>query len=431
MSGLVESFATGGDVAFVSGSLTDDVASCDHDGYLDEGETGTLAITLQNTGAVTLENTTATVTSATPGVTFPSGNTINFPSSTGFSNAVGMLQVRLQGAGPGPIPLSFQLSYGDPAQMTPNPQSVTVNAWGRANEAPSTTETMEERLTAFTYAQNPAYFIPALFSKREVGPGDSRLFGPDVFLEADSWAVSPPLHVAPSGDFTFTFSHSHSFSYYAPTATAYDGGMIEITNSGGAIWDDIGAFASPGYGGTLYQGRGNPLTGRPAYVGRNASYPASDLVTVNLGTAYADQTVQIRFRIGCDFGYLDYGWLIDDIAFSNITNQPFQSIVADASVCAQTAVGDDLPTELAFAIAGATPSRGDVGLRFALPTATRVQVAMFDVAGRKVAMLANGAYEPGRYSTTWKRGGAGGSGVYFARMMAGGRTLTQRVVVLR
>src|SRR4029078_13473635 len=83
-AGVVESYSVGGDVAYVSGTITDDVGSCDHDGYLDKRESGTLTITLRNTGAVTLNNTTATVTSPTTGVTFPSGNTINFPSSAVF-----------------------------------------------------------------------------------------------------------------------------------------------------------------------------------------------------------------------------------------------------------------------------------------------------------------------------------------------------------
>jgi hypothetical protein len=427
-SGVVESFVVGGDVAFVSGSVIDDLGSCDHDGYLDEGETGTLTVTLRNSGAVTLNSTTATVTSPTTGVTFPSGNTINFPSSAVFTNTVASLPVKLTGAGPGPIALSFQVSYGDPAQVTPNPQNATVTAYGRVNETPSATETMEEQLPGFTFATNPS-FADAPFSKLEVSGTDHKLFGPDPGSQADTWAMSPPLNVAATGSFSFTFSHSFSFEQDA--TNAYDGGMIELSNNGGASWVDIGASASPGYNGTLFTGSNNPLSGRNAFVRTSPSYPSSNLVTVNLGTTYAGQTVQIRFRIGCDEAAGGAGWQIDDIAFSNITNLPFQSIVADPGVCAATAVGDDLPTELAFAIAGATPSRGDVGLRFALPTATHVNIAVFDVTGRKVATLADGAYEPGRYNTTWKRGGAGGSGVYFARMMAGGRTLTQRVLVLR
>jgi len=432
---VVESFAAGGDVAFVSADVTDDLASCDNDGYLDEGESGTLTITLQNIGAVPLDNTTATVTSATPGLTFPAGTTIHFPSSAAYSNTVGMLPVKLQGAGPGPITLSFQVSYGDPAQATPNPQNATVHVYGRANEVASATETMEERLPGFTLPQNPAY-PHVRFSKLEVAAGDHGLFAPNSYLAADAWAVSPPLDVAPAGDFTITFSHAFRFERLTLTDAIWfiDGGLIEL-NNGGATWRDIGAFASPGYNETLRQETSNPLTGRNAFAGESPSYPASNLVTVNLGTQYAGQTVRIRFRIGCDPNLVwpntAWGWLIDDIAFTNITNQPFQAVVGDPSVCSQTAVGDDLPTQLAFAIDGAMPARGDVTLRFALPSVTHVQIAMFDVAGRKVAMLADGTYEPGRHGTTWKRGAAGGSGVYFARMIAGGRTLTQRVLVLR
>ena len=50
----------------------------------------------------------------------------------------------------------------------------------------------------------------------------------------------------------------------------------------------------------MYAGNLNPLQGRRAFVGTSAGYPAFNTATVNLGTAYAGQTVQIRFRIGTD-----------------------------------------------------------------------------------------------------------------------------------
>jgi len=434
--GVIESYIAGGDLAFVSADVTDEAGSCDPDGYLDEGESGTLTITLQNTGAISLDNTNAYVTSTTPGVVFPAGHTIHCSSSAPYSNAVGTLPITLEGAGTGPIALSFEVSYGDPAMVTDNPQSVTVQAYGRANEVASATETMEERLPGFTYAGNPAY-ENVLFSKVEVAAGDHRLFCPDALQLSDTWAVSPLLDVAATGDFIITFSHKYSFESQYGTYY-YDGGIIEL-NNGGASWVDIGAFTSPGYDTTLRTESNNPLAGRLAFCGASPSFPASNLVTVNLGTRYAGQSVKIRFRIGTNSDNQTtsslfspaFGWLIDDIAFANVTNQPFQAVVGDPVVCATTAVNDDLPTQLAFAIDGAMPARGDVALRFALPSAAHVQIAMFDVAGRKIATLADGAYEAGRHGTTWKRGTAGRSGVYFARMIAGGRTLTQRVLVLR
>ena len=112
--------------------------------------------------------------------------------------------------------------------------------------------------------------------------------------------------------------------------TPVDGG--EISRNGGP-WEDISTFVAPGYGGTLFVGSGNPLGGRPAFVGRNAAF---NHLTLNLGTAFAGQTVRIRFRIGTDEAAADIGWEIDNVAFQGITNLPFAEFIADLSKCRGT-----------------------------------------------------------------------------------------------
>ena len=92
-------------------------------------------------------------------------------------------------------------------------------------------------------------------------------------------------------------------------------------------------LVTPGYGGTIFVGSGNPLGGRQAFVGRNASYPARDHLTLNFGTAFTGQTVRIRFRIGTDEAAADYGWEIDNIAFQGITNKPFAQFITDLAKC--------------------------------------------------------------------------------------------------
>ena len=90
-----------------------------------------------------------------------------------------------------------------------------------------------------------------------------------------------------------------------------------------ASWTDIGASASPGYGGAIFVGANNPLSGRQGYVATSPSYPALNTVTVNLGTAYAGKTVQVRFRLGTDEAATDVGWQIDDLVFANLANAQF------------------------------------------------------------------------------------------------------------
>ena len=61
---------------------------------------------------------------------------------------------------------------------------------------------------------------------------------------------------------------------------------------------------------------------------------------------------------------------------------------------------------------------------------TPVRLALLDVQGRVVAVLADGVHEPGRYTAPVEAAGLR-AGVYFARLQAGSREITRRVVVTR
>jgi hypothetical protein len=79
------------------------------------------------------------------------------------------------------------------------------------------------------------------------------------------------------------------------------------------------------------------------------------------------------------------------------------------------------PAALRFAVYP-NPAR-HATLSFALPKDEQVELAVFDVSGRQVAMLAKGFMPAGEYTRNWggrdESGHAVGAGVYFIRLMAG------------
>ncbi|MEM1216159.1 MAG: M36 family metallopeptidase, partial [Bacteroidota bacterium] len=93
------------------------------------------------------------------------------------------------------------------------------------------------------------------------------------------------------------------------TETDVDGGVVEISADGGTTWEDVGADNIPvnGYTTTLAS-TDNPLAGRPAFSG------SSEWIRSMLDlSAYAGQTVLVRFRFGSNSGGARLGWIIDDI----------------------------------------------------------------------------------------------------------------------
>ena len=333
--GVVESTIANGALAIVGATMTDTQTSCDVDGYVDNGETGTLSLTIRNTGATMLSSITAALSSSNPHVAFPNGPNVSIPAIAPGQQTTIAVPVHVAGATTFET-ATITISADDPTLQIARPvlQSVTViiNADEKANQ--SKTDTVETAHTAWTTGNSTGVnAVDSNWRRIAVSGTDHRWLGPDVATPQLTWLQSPPISVTGTGNFSFTFRHR--FSFETDASGDYDGGQIQISVDNGATWSDIGGSASPGYNGTFatYDGNDNPLQGQNGYVKQNAAWPSLETVTVNLGAAHAGQTVRVRFVIATDTGTSGPGWEIDDIAFNNISNTPFDAIVAHANAC--------------------------------------------------------------------------------------------------
>jgi len=327
--GVVESYVCGNDLAITGVSLTEAAPSCDHDGYVDNGETGTLTVTLKNVGSGGLSHTAATVTSGNPHVTLGNGGAITFPASEPYGTTSASIDVHVDGATDIEI-ADFQISVDDPDLAFDTALVGSFAARINADDVPdsSATDNVESKVGVWTAAGNSGLSTAFPWRRLEVSADQHRWFGPNAGAPSDQYLISPVLHVGHTGSFGFTFTHRYSFE-----APLFDGGVIEISSDGGAHWTDIGSSTAPGYNGTLVATGTNPLAGRPAFVNNSAGYPAFLNATVSLGGAYDGMDVQVRFRIGADDNSAAAGWEIDDIAFAGIDNTPFHTLVPHQGHC--------------------------------------------------------------------------------------------------
>jgi hypothetical protein len=99
-----------------------------------------------------------------------------------------------------------------------------------------------------------------------------------------------------------------------------------------------------------------------------------------------------------------------------------------------TAVPEGAPT-LRLDAPHPNPFNPSTEIRYVLPSATRVQIAVYDASGRVVRVLADEDQVKGEHSVHWDgrdtRGGIASSGVYFLRLVAGAETRTQKMVLLK
>ena len=79
------------------------------------------------------------------------------------------------------------------------------------------------------------------------------------------------------------------------------------------------------------------------------------------------------------------------------------------------------------------PTKGALGINFAVAKPTRVHLSLLDVQGREVEVFADGEYGVGRYHAQFDGQGRSGripAGVYFVRYIADKQTFTKRVVFM-
>lgn len=100
-------------------------------------------------------------------------------------------------------------------------------------------------------------------------------------------------------------------------------------------------------------------------------------------------------------------------------------------------VGDataSVPAGVRLDFLSPVPARGGASLAFTLPAAGPAILELLDVSGRRVARLAEGAFEAGRHVARWdgrdENGRTVSPGVYFVRLVTASGTAVRRVPVL-
>jgi bacillolysin len=136
--------------------------------------------------------------------------------------------------------------------------------------------------------------------------GVLNLFGDDPPVVTDSVISMRKGIKLPEGA---RLRFEHGFQFDADSKRRYDGGIVEISISGGPWKDARRYIVQGGYTGTITQGTRNPLKGRRAFTARSRGWGATRLDLSSL----AGRTVRVRFRTATDRSSGSFGWYIDDI----------------------------------------------------------------------------------------------------------------------
>ncbi|MEW6584249.1 MAG: M4 family metallopeptidase [Nitrospirota bacterium] len=160
-------------------------------------------------------------------------------------------------------------------------------------------------LSPVSQATVPEYLYAGYYATS----GVYSLYGENLDVLSDFALAMKNAVTIPAGRQVY-LHFNHAYDFESEGSTMYDGGIVEYSADGGAMWYDAGwMFINNGYDGTIYTGAGNPLSGRNAFTGTSFGYTASRLNISGL----AGQNVKFRFRIGNDESYASDGWYMDDV----------------------------------------------------------------------------------------------------------------------
>jgi hypothetical protein len=273
-------------------------------------------------------------------------------------------------------------------------------------------------------------------------------------------------------DLTATFSDTYDWAHMPNSC---DGGctlaqgnaLAELSYEVGVAFDmDYGVCGSGAY-------TNDAVTVLPQYFGYEASpvvanrstYTADGWFALIQSDINADRPMLYAFRydpttghaVVCDgwrtigdmkYYHINYGWggdhtdwfTIDNIYHT--VNPMYESIVRNIKPD-HSAAAPEGPEESATGAAPGAPMLqalfpnplvGETRVRFGLPAAGPVRLAVYDVGGRERAVLADRAFGLGWHTVTWGGRDAAGNrlprGVYLVRFMCRGETEAKRMVIL-
>jgi hypothetical protein len=319
--------------------------------------------------------------------------------------------------------------------------------------------------------ETPAFVAPYLLSPASptvMYAGTTRVYRSTN--GASSWTVTGGgVNLDSNPTLSMAISNTSPDLVYVATAPVNTRAGVFVTTNGGAQWTNITGSLPDRYPVDLGV---DPNNDQIAYIVMSGFGSGHLFRTTNRGGSWTDIGAALpdvpSSAIAVDPDYPDHLYFGNDLGVYVSTDgggsweefklgMPDAAIVMDLSVVPSnrrlraathgggvferallepvTAVaGSDAAPGVGLQVLGSAPNpfAGVTSIRFRLGERARVEVELADVAGRKVANLFTGERGPGEHRVRLDSRQLGlASGVYFARVRAGGKTAMTRLVLTR
>jgi len=146
-------------------------------------------------------------------------------------------------------------------------------------------------------------------------------------------------------------------------------------------------------------------------------------------------SVDLTALFGSSIGNVQLKFMADDSGANSLTEAAIDEF--SILLTGTDAAPDWTSGPARFALLGSRPNpvRQAAEIGFSVPARTDVRIAVFDVSGRQVQVIADGAYDAGVHVASWDGQDAAGhavaSGIYYLKMQAAEFTATRTLVLAR
>ncbi len=332
---VVESYYAGNAISLVLASLSDDGVTCDRDGFLDAGETGTIKVTVRNSGAALLTAATAKFSSPVAGITFGNGGTVAIGALRPFETKIVTNSIHLH-SNAVVQDAKVIVAVSDPSIESGHSLEVTIPSRNNVDEVSdsSLSDGVDTRETSWAVSHDKR--LGETPSWTRMSDAKNTWWNvPNAMQISDHMLTSPPFSVGAEG-FTLEFRHRWSFRFSTRRNVDIDGGVVEIM-SDGKTWRDVSEVGTIDYNSTLETSTrtNNPLKGRRAYGHKSAGYPDGWVnASIAIKVEEPSDTIRIRFRTATTDGYGGApGWDVDDITLKGALSTPFWSRTTHRDGC--------------------------------------------------------------------------------------------------
>lgn len=242
----------------------------------------------------------------------------------------------------------------------------------------------------------------------KMGGAGSTNYGNSV----DAALESPEIEIGNTNDATLSFYQIMFAEEESGTGTAWDGGLVELSDDGGATWQII--YPNGGYTHTIINNDASPFApGTPIFSGAITSWEQQtfDLSVFN-------GVIKIRFRFGSDGYVTAEGWYIDDVVVENtVTEIEFENL-------------NDVPLEFSLSQNYPNPFNPSTKIEFSLAKSEFVTLKIYDVLGKEITQLVSRQMEKGEHRVVWNAENYP-SGIYFYTIEASSFKQTRKLILLR